>query len=118
MGPIINLQTFTKENTARERNNVTNLINSLPGNSAVNTVQHIKIEKTVFSVGPTDAPIDWLDSDHVMCVYCRSMSVPLLYKLYKLRVTRATRVEAGSNTSTVTLRVAGGDEKEVSNLRQ
>jgi hypothetical protein len=29
-----------------------------------------------------------------------------------------TRVEAGSNTSTVTLRVVGGDEKEVSNLRQ
>jgi hypothetical protein len=28
------------------------------------------------------------------------------------------RVEAGSNTSTVTLRVVGGDEKEVSNLRQ
>jgi hypothetical protein len=27
-------------------------------------------------------------------------------------------VEAGSNTSTVTLRVVGGDEKEVSNLRQ
>jgi hypothetical protein len=29
-----------------------------------------------------------------------------------------TRVETGSNTSTVTLRVVGGDEKEVSNLRQ
>jgi hypothetical protein len=28
------------------------------------------------------------------------------------------RVEAGSNTSTVTLRVVGGDEKEVSNLRE
>jgi hypothetical protein len=28
-----------------------------------------------------------------------------------------THVEAGSNTSTVTLRVMGGDEKEVSNLR-
>jgi hypothetical protein len=27
-------------------------------------------------------------------------------------------VEAGSNTSTVTLRVVGGDEKEVSILRQ
>jgi hypothetical protein len=33
----------------------------------------------VFSVDPTDAPIDWLDSDHVICVYCRSMSVPRLY---------------------------------------
>jgi hypothetical protein len=30
----------------------------------------------------------------------------------------ATRVEAGSDTSTVTLRVVGGDEKEVSNPRQ
>jgi hypothetical protein len=29
-----------------------------------------------------------------------------------------TRVEAGSNTSTVTLRVVGCDEKEVLNLRQ
>jgi hypothetical protein len=29
-----------------------------------------------------------------------------------------TRVKAGSNTSIVTLRVVGGDEKEVSNLRQ
>jgi hypothetical protein len=28
------------------------------------------------------------------------------------------RVEAWSNTSTMTLRVVGGDEKEVSNLRQ
>jgi hypothetical protein len=27
-------------------------------------------------------------------------------------------VDAGSNTSTVTLLVVGGDEKEVSNLRQ
>jgi hypothetical protein len=27
-------------------------------------------------------------------------------------------VEAGMNTSTVTLRVVGGDEKEVSNLRE
>jgi hypothetical protein len=31
---------------------------------------------------------------------------------------RGPRVEAGSNTSTVTLRVVGGDEKEASNLRQ
>jgi hypothetical protein len=29
-----------------------------------------------------------------------------------------TSVEAGSNTSTVTLRVVPGDEKEVSDLRQ
>jgi hypothetical protein len=31
---------------------------------------------------------------------------------------RATRVEAGLNTSTVTLRAVGGDETEVSKLRQ
>jgi hypothetical protein len=59
---------------------VTDLINALPVNSSVNTVQRAKIEEPLFSVDPTDAPIDWLDSDHVMCVYCRSMSVPLLYK--------------------------------------
>jgi hypothetical protein len=46
---------------------VMNLINMLPGNSSVNTVQHATIEEAVFSVDPTDAPIDWLDSDHVMC---------------------------------------------------
>jgi hypothetical protein len=34
----------------------------------------------VFSVDPTDAPIDWLDNDHVIFVYCRSMSVPPPYK--------------------------------------
>jgi hypothetical protein len=34
------------------------------------------------------------------------------------RLQSVTRVEAGSNTSTVTLRVVGGDEKEASNLRQ
>jgi hypothetical protein len=31
---------------------------------------------------------------------------------------QSTRVEAGSNISTVILRVVGGDEKEVSNLRE
>jgi hypothetical protein len=52
----------------------------LPGNSSVNTVQHTTIEEAVFSVDMTDAPIDWLDSDYVICVYCRSMSVLQLYK--------------------------------------
>jgi hypothetical protein len=47
---------------------VTDLINALQGNSSVNTVQLETIEKTVFSVHPTDAPIDWLDTDHVICV--------------------------------------------------
>jgi hypothetical protein len=46
---------------------VTELINALPGNSSVNTVQQGTIEEAVLSVDPTDAPIDWLDSDHVMC---------------------------------------------------
>jgi hypothetical protein len=46
---------------------VNDLINALPGNSSVNTVQHATIEEAVFSVDPTDAPIDRLDSDHVMC---------------------------------------------------
>jgi hypothetical protein len=41
------------------------LVNALPGNSSVNTVQHATIEEAVFSV---DAPIDCPDSDHVMCL--------------------------------------------------
>jgi hypothetical protein len=59
---------------------VTDLINALPGKSSVNTVQQAAIREAVFSVDPTDAPIDWLDRDHVICAYCRSMSVPRLYK--------------------------------------
>jgi hypothetical protein len=61
-------------------NTVTDLINTLPGNSSVNTVQHEAIEEAVFSVESADAPIGWLDSDRVICVYCRYMSVPRLYK--------------------------------------
>jgi hypothetical protein len=56
-----------------------NLMNALPGNSSVNTVQHATIEEAVFSEDWTDVPIDWLDSDHVACVYCRSMPVLRLY---------------------------------------
>jgi hypothetical protein len=59
---------------------VTNWINALPGNSSVNAVQHAAIEDALFSVDPIDAPIDWLDSDRVICVYCKFMSVPRLYK--------------------------------------
>jgi hypothetical protein len=62
------------------------LINALPGNGSVYTVQHATIEEAVFSVSavtshkrgwrprnvfsvdPTDALIDWLDSDHVICL--------------------------------------------------
>jgi hypothetical protein len=63
---------------AHEPHIVKELINALPGNSPVNTVQNATIEEAVFSVDPTDAPIDWLDSDHVICVYC--MSLTQLYK--------------------------------------
>jgi hypothetical protein len=47
---------------------VMDLINSLPSNISVNTAQHAKIEDAVFSLDLTDAPVDWLDSDHVICV--------------------------------------------------
>jgi hypothetical protein len=42
--------------------------NALPGNSSVNTAQHATLEEAIFSVDPSDAPLDWLDSDHVMCL--------------------------------------------------
>ena len=58
---------------------VTDLINTLPGDSSVNMVQHAIIEEAMFSVDLTDAPIDWTDSDHVICVYCRFMSILRLY---------------------------------------
>jgi hypothetical protein len=48
---------------------------------------------------------------HVICVYSWSMSDPQLYKFRRLRSQFHTRVEVGSNTSTVTLRVVRGDEK-------
>jgi hypothetical protein len=59
---------------------VTDLINALSGKSSVNTVQHETKEEADFSVDPTAAKINWLDNDHVICVYCRSMSVPRLHK--------------------------------------
>jgi hypothetical protein len=52
-----------------EQNIVTDLINAFPGNNSLNMVQYATIEEAVFSVDPTYAPIDWLDSDHVICVY-------------------------------------------------
>jgi hypothetical protein len=64
--------------SASTYNTVTDFINALPGNSSVNTGQQARIEEAVFSVDPTDAPVDWLDSDQVIYVYCRSMSVPRL----------------------------------------
>jgi hypothetical protein len=61
-------------------NIVTDLIYASSGERSANMVRYSTIEEAVFSVDPTDSPIDWLDSDHVICVYCRSMSVPRLYK--------------------------------------
>jgi hypothetical protein len=37
---------------------------------STSTVHHATIEEAVFSVDPTNAPIDWLYSDHVICVSC------------------------------------------------
>jgi hypothetical protein len=56
------------------------LVNAFAGNSSINMVQQATVKEAVFSVDPTDAPMDWLDNDHVICVYYRSMSVPRLYK--------------------------------------
>jgi hypothetical protein len=36
------------------------MINVLLGDSRVNMVQHETIEEDMFSVNPTDAPIDWI----------------------------------------------------------
>jgi hypothetical protein len=51
---------------------VTDLINALPVNSSVNMAQHATIEEIVVSVDPTDAPVDLLYGDHVICVFCDS----------------------------------------------
>jgi hypothetical protein len=48
--------------------------------SAVTSQQWIVITWHVFSVDATYAPIGWLDSDGVICVYYRFMSVPQLHK--------------------------------------
>jgi hypothetical protein len=57
---------------------LTDLINALPGNSSVNTVQHATIEEAVFSVSAvTSRSGAWWSSD--MCfLWC--VSVPWLYK--------------------------------------
>jgi hypothetical protein len=61
-----------------KENIVTDLVNALPGNSSVNTVQQATVEEAVFSVDPTEAPIDWVNSDHIICLYSRSISIPRL----------------------------------------
>jgi hypothetical protein len=38
-------------------NNVTDLINALPGNSSVNTVQHATIDEAVFSMLSAPRPV-------------------------------------------------------------
>jgi hypothetical protein len=93
------------------------LINLLPVNSSVNTVQYVIEEavfsasavtshdsgqrpRDVFSVDPTNVPTDWLDNDHVICVYCRSMSILQLYK-------GVTEFIQGSYESVISLRSSG-----------
>jgi hypothetical protein len=65
--------------------------------SAVTSQQWIVITLHVFSIDPTDAPLNWLDNGHVIYVYYRSMSVPRLYKSssYKLRIMAAETHEQG-----------------------
>jgi hypothetical protein len=48
-------------------NIVTDLINVLPGNSSVNTVQHATIEEAVFRVR---SDVTRVGSDHVICGAC------------------------------------------------
>jgi hypothetical protein len=60
----------------------------------VNMVQHATIEEAVFSVDPTDAPTDWLDRNRVIYVYCRSMSVPWVYKSDRIRSAAEAREQA------------------------
>jgi hypothetical protein len=47
---------------------LTDFFNELPGKSCVNTLQQATIGEAVLSVDPTDRPIDWLGSDHVICL--------------------------------------------------
>jgi hypothetical protein len=66
--------------------------------------------------------MDWLGSAHVGTPTHRHATIDDLCFLWVVRAgeyksdrssagVRSSRVEAGSNTSTVTLRVVGGDEK-------
>jgi hypothetical protein len=74
---------FTRPRCRWEDNIATDLINALPGSSSVNTIHYATIDCSLW--GPR--------------------------RCYITRFPRLTRVETGSNTSTVTLRVVGGDEK-------
>jgi hypothetical protein len=87
-------------------NIVTDLIYALPDNSSAKTAQHATIEEAVFSVDPTYAPIDWLDSDHVICLYFRFMSVPRQYnESCELKVQSELELEAQKGTSGQSVRI-------------
>jgi hypothetical protein len=59
----------------------------------------------MFSVDPTDAPIDWLDSNHVICVYCSAVvEVSDRIRSGHLRVTSSS-----SGRSTRTSKFSVGD---------
>jgi hypothetical protein len=47
------------------------------------TQQCLEITWHVFSVGPARAPMDWL-IEITRCVFCRSVSLPRLYKWAEL----------------------------------
>jgi hypothetical protein len=66
--------------------------------SAVTSQQWIVITCHVFSVDPTDVPIGWLNSDHVICVYYSSMSVfgCISKAVNKLRIIAAEAREQAS----------------------
>jgi hypothetical protein len=60
----------------------------------------------VFSVDPTDAPVDWLDSDHVICVYCGSISVSQLYnERRELKVQSELELGVQNNTRGQSVRI-------------
>jgi hypothetical protein len=69
-------QILGKKSVARSRNNRGSCVFRVRGDVIKVVSDHV----TCVSVDPTDAPVGWLDSVHVICVYYRSMSVPQLYK--------------------------------------
>jgi hypothetical protein len=97
---------------------VTDFINALPGNSSVKTVQHATIDEVVFSM--SSAPSN--SRNGVLCDQLLGYATVLTIKLcflcgpYRGYITRfpeflpSDPCGGGVDTSTVTLRVAGGDE--------
>jgi hypothetical protein len=70
------IQILGKQSVVRLRSNRGSCVFRVRGD--VTTVDNDHV--TYVSVDLTDAPIDRLDSNHVLCVYYRSMFVPRLYK--------------------------------------